>query len=169
MERDASRVSGASEHGERLLRLGVLLFLLGLLTGFAVPALTNPRMALTSHLEGLMNGMFLVLLGLLWPRLSLSPRLLTVSYWTALYGTFANWAGTLLAAIWGTGRTTPIAASGRAGTAMQEGVVDFLLISLSIAMVAVCLLVLWGLRSRPARNTLGSVASSAGPAGRSIV
>jgi hydroxylaminobenzene mutase len=149
MERDTLLVSGPSAYGERLLRLGVLLFLLGLLTGFAVPALTNPRMGLASHLEGLMNGIFLVLLGLLWPRLALSPRLLTATFWIALYGTFANWAGTLLAAIWGTGRTTPLAAPGRLGTAAQEGVVDFLLISLSIAMVAVCSFVLWGLRQGP--------------------
>jgi hypothetical protein len=78
----------------------------------------------------------------------LSPRWLGATFWIALYGTFVNWAGTLLAAVWGTGRTTPIAAPGRSGTAMQEGVVDFLLISLSFAMVAVCVLVLWGLRSR---------------------
>jgi hydroxylaminobenzene mutase len=136
-------------YGDRLLRLGVVLFLLGLLTGFAIPALTNPRMGLTSHLEGVLNGMFLALLGLLWPRLALTPRWLAATFWLALYGTFANWLGTLLAAMWGTGRTTPLAAPGRSGTPMQEGVVDFLLISISFAMVALCGLVLWGLRSRP--------------------
>src|ERR1700753_4150644 len=48
-----------------LFTLGLVLFLLGLLTGFAVPAVKNPRMALSSHLEAVLNGMFLVLLGLL--------------------------------------------------------------------------------------------------------
>ncbi|HEX2463021.1 MAG TPA: hydrogenase [Thermoanaerobaculia bacterium] len=148
MESNSLRAANPTPYGDRLLRLGVLLFLLGLLTGFAVPALTNPRMGLTSHLEGLMNGMFLVLLGLVWSRLALSPRSMAATFWIALYGTFANWAGTLLAAAWGTGRTTPLAAPGRSGTPVQEGVVDFLLISLSLAMVAVSCLVLWGLRSR---------------------
>ena len=75
MESNSLRAANPTPYGDRLLRLGVLLFLLGLLTGFAIPALTNPRMGLTSHLEALMNGMFLVLLGLLWPRLALSPAL----------------------------------------------------------------------------------------------
>jgi hydroxylaminobenzene mutase len=141
-------VSNVSRYGERLLRLGVVLFLLGLLTGFAVPALANPRMGLTSHLEGILNGIFLMVLGLLWARLSLSRALFTVTFWLAIYGSFANWGATLLAAAWGAGRSMPIAAPGRVGTAGQEAVLDFLLISLSIAMVAVCALVLWGLRGR---------------------
>ena len=52
MESNSLRAANLTAHGDRLLRLGVLLFLLGLLTGFAIPALTNPRMGLTSHLEG---------------------------------------------------------------------------------------------------------------------
>jgi len=36
----------------RLIRSGVLLFLLGLVTGLLVQMLANPRMALASHLEG---------------------------------------------------------------------------------------------------------------------
>ena len=52
--------------------LGLVLFLVGLLTGFAVPTLKNPRMALSSHLEAVLNGMFLVLLGLLWPHIDLA-------------------------------------------------------------------------------------------------
>jgi hydroxylaminobenzene mutase len=148
LEHGPATLSRPTAHGERLLRLGVLLFLLGLLTGFVVPALANPRMGLSSHLEGLLNGIFLVLLGLVWPRLDLRRPLLVATFWAALYGAFANWAATLLAAVWGAGRSMPISASGRAGTVAQERVLDFLLVSLSIAMVAVCCLVLWGLRSR---------------------
>jgi hydroxylaminobenzene mutase len=55
----------------QLFELGLILFLIGLLTGFAVPALKNPRMALSSHLEAVLNGMFLVLLGLFWPHVDL--------------------------------------------------------------------------------------------------
>lgn len=89
----ATRVQ--NQTGHRLLQLGVALFLLGLLTGLAVPGLANPRMALASHLEGLMNGLFLIALGLMWPRVALSARLASVTFWLACYGTFANWAATL--------------------------------------------------------------------------
>lgn len=51
----------------RLVQLGILLSLLGLLTGLVIPQLANLRMGLASHLEGILNGIFLVILGLLWP------------------------------------------------------------------------------------------------------
>lgn len=143
--------ASAAARGHRLLQLGVLLFLIGLLTGFAIPALANPRMGLASHLEALMNGTFLILLGLLWPRLTLPPRGLTALFWLAVYGGFANWTATLLAAAWGAGGAhMPIAATGFDGSPLQELLIAALLISLSIAMVSVCMLALWGLRSAPA-------------------
>lgn len=140
----------------RLLQLGVLLFLVGLLTGFAIPALVNPRMGLSSHLEAVLNGLFLVVLGLIWPRLRLRPAAATTTFWLAVYGTFANWAATLLAALWGAGRRMmPIAAGSHHGSTAQETVIAVLLLSLAVAMLAVCALVLWGLR--------GGGASTAAP------
>jgi hydroxylaminobenzene mutase len=131
--------------GHRLLQLGIFLFLIGLLTGFVSPKLANPRMGLSSHLEGILNGFFLMLLGLLWPKLSLSQFWLALAFWLAIYGTFANWAATLLAAIWGAGASMPIAAVGHQGTPRQEIIIIFLLYTLSAAMVVVSVLVLWGL------------------------
>lgn len=129
----------------RLLQLGVLLFLIGLLVGLAVPAFANPRMGLASHMEGVMNGLFLVALGLVWPRLSLTAALQSVTFWLACYGTFANLVATFLAAAWGVGAMMPIA-GGRPGAAVQEAVVSGLLVTLALADIAVCLLVLAGLR-----------------------
>lgn len=137
----------ASGRGHRLLQLGTSLFLLGLLTGFAIPLLENPRMGLSSHLEGILNGLFLLGLGVIWPRLRLSARTREVTFWLAVYGGFANWSATLLAAIWGAGATMPIAAGAYQGSALQEVVIGGLLFSLSFAMLGVCGLVLWGLRS----------------------
>jgi len=51
-------------YAHRLLQFGYGLFLLGLLTGLGIPLLANPRMGLSSHLEGVMNGIFLIGLGL---------------------------------------------------------------------------------------------------------
>jgi hypothetical protein len=50
----------------QLMWLGMLLFLLGLLTGLAEQHFTNVRMGLAAHLEGVMNGIFLVALGAIW-------------------------------------------------------------------------------------------------------
>jgi len=38
----------------------------GLLTGFVETKFLNPRMGLAAHLEGVMNGTFLVALGAVW-------------------------------------------------------------------------------------------------------
>lgn len=128
-----------------LLQLGIGLFLLGLMTGFAIPKLKSPRMGLSGHLEGVLNGMFLVILGLLWGLLDLSETWLTIAFWLAVYGTFANWLGVLLAAIWGAGSMMVIAGQGHQASARREGIVRFLLMTVSLAMVAVCVLVLAGL------------------------
>jgi len=130
-----------------LLQLGIFLFLVGLLTGLVIPRLSNPRMGLASHLEGVLNGMFLVVLGLLWRRLNLSGTWLTVTFWLAVYGTFANWLATFLAALWGAGALMPIAGMSRRGSSIQERAIGFLLVTLSVATIAVCVIVIVGLRT----------------------
>ncbi|MBD3649104.1 MAG: hydrogenase [Pseudomonadales bacterium] len=129
------------------MRLGIVLFLLGLVTGFTLPLMENPRMGLSSHLEGVINGIFLVSLGLLWPHLRLGRIAKHITLGFAVYGSFANWLSTLLAGFWGAGEPMmPLAASGYTGTSMQEGLIVFGLISLSIAVLIVSVIVLWGLR-----------------------
>jgi hydroxylaminobenzene mutase len=129
---------------DMLLFLGILLFLFGLLTGLFVPMMTNPRMGLSAHLEGIMNGMFLVILGLIWNKLVLNDKWLTSAFWLTLYGSFANFVAVSIAAITGAGKMMPIA-GGKEGTSVVEGLISFLLVSLALAMIFVCLIVLTGL------------------------
>ena len=77
----------------RLLWHGMFLFLLGLLTGLVKQKFNNPRMGLAAHLEGVMNGTFLVALGVAWTEVRLPSRLKAAAYWSALYGTY-TWAVT---------------------------------------------------------------------------
>ena len=83
---------------------GIGLFLLALITGMIFPSLANPRMGLSAHLVGLLGGLFLVALGVIWPEKDLPPSLDTAAFYLVIFGAYA------------------------------------------IAMVTVCLLVLWGLR-----------------------
>ena len=124
---------------------GLALFLLGLFTGFAVPALKNPRMGLASHMEAHMNGMFLVLLGVLWPYVEVSRLWETVAVSLLIYGAYANWVATLLAAAWGAGgRMMKLAAPDHEGSAVKEGIIKFLLLSLSLADVVGVIIVIVG-------------------------
>ncbi|MBU2493093.1 MAG: hydrogenase [Bacteroidetes bacterium] len=139
--------------GRKLIRYGILLFLLGLITGFLIPAMQNPRMGLSSHLEGTLNGMLLILFGLIWTKLRLSNSVLKWGYGLSLFGTFTNWGTTFLAGIWGAGsEMMPFAGNDSTGLFWQELVIKFGLISLSIAMLAVCGILLWGMRGNAAEN-----------------
>ena len=135
-----------TDASRRLIWYGMFLFLLGLLTGFVEPKFANPRMGLAAHLEGVMNAIFLVALGAAWTHVRLSPGLSSTAYWTALYGTYANWAVTSLAAILGTAALSPITGAGHGGRPWQEAIVTVGFVSVSIAIVACSILVLWGLR-----------------------
>ncbi|MCA1981885.1 hypothetical protein [Nocardioides nematodiphilus] len=105
--------------------LGLILFLLGLLTGLAVPAFKNPRMGIASHLEGVTNGPATVAL--------------------LAYGAYANWLATQLGALWGAGRRfAPGATGSHQATRAKELAVDALLVTLAPAMIAGTVLLLVG-------------------------
>lgn len=144
----------ASPHQQahRLLLLGAWLLLLGLLTGLVVPAVANPRLGLASHIEGVLNGMLLLILGLLWPRLALSARWRSVAAACAIYGTFANWASMLVAAVLDAGGQLTVAAEGRTGSPLAEGIVNFGLVSLTLAMLVAAITLIAGLRKGPAEQ-----------------
>lgn len=135
----------------RLLWHGMLLFLLGLATGLVSEKLTNPRMGLAAHLEGVMNGTFLLALGAAWAHVRLSPRAAGIAFGAALYGTYVNWVTTTLAALFGTAAMTPIASGTHQGTGWQEGLVGFGFASVALAMLIASGILLVGFR----RNRAG--------------
>jgi len=139
---------------------GMFLFVLGLLTGFAEQHFANVRMGLAAHLEGLMNGTFLIALGAIWTHVRLSPVTKTIAFWTGLYGAYVNWIITLLAAVVGTGALSPITAAGRIGQPWQENLVTIGFMSVGVTIVASSVLALVGLRGRaPARYCAPAMAS----------
>lgn len=129
-----------------LLFAGFFLFLLGLITGLIVPAFATPRLGVSSHVEAVLNGIFLVVLGLVWHRLALSDKALKITWWLVIYGTFANWFGLLFAAITDAGKMLGVAAGGKEGSPVAEAIVAFFLISLSVAMIIISVMVLVGLK-----------------------
>jgi hydroxylaminobenzene mutase len=125
--------------------MGALLFLLGLLNGFAIPALRSPRIGLSAHLAAIESGLCLIAFGLLLPHLALSQgwaAAIAQTLWISLY---VLWIGLLFAAAFGTGRTLPIAGAGHAALPWQETTARILISAGSIGgMAAVAaLLVQW--------------------------
>jgi hydroxylaminobenzene mutase len=132
----------------RLMWHGMFLFLIGLLTGFAEQRFANTRMALAAHLEGVMNGTFLLALGAVWNEIRLSSRTKVIAYWIALYGTYGNWLVTTLAAAFATAALSPITGAGHSGLPWQETFVTLGFLSVGITIIATSVFALWGLRAK---------------------
>ena len=138
----------ARRRGHRLLQVGSLLFLLALLVGLAVPRFAVPRLGLSTHLLGLMQGTFLMVLGLVWPRLKLSGAQSRVAFVLAVYGCLAAWLANLLGAVWAAGNAMlPLAAGAARGSEFQEMVIRVLLVSAALSLIVALTLTVWGLRA----------------------
>ncbi len=124
----------------------MLLFLFAMLVGLVVPRFAIPRLGLSTHLLGIMQGIFLMVLGQIWPRLRLVPVLSRIGFVLATYGSFTAWTANLSAAIWGAGGSMlPIAAGAARGSSFQETMIAIALRSAAMSVIAVALLVSWGL------------------------
>lgn len=132
-----------------LAALGAALFLAGLVTGGLSGSMMNPRMGLSSHLEGVMNGTLLIALGAVWGHVRLSAGEEAWAFRLLAFGSVTNWLATLLAAGWGAGMgMMPIAAQGHHAMMWQEQTVTTLLLALSVAMLGGMALVLKGLLAK---------------------
>jgi hydroxylaminobenzene mutase len=138
--------------GHRLLQAGGLLFLLGLFVGLGIQRFTAPRLALSTHLLGIMQGT-----GQLWPKLRLARSTSRTGSAVAIYGCLAAWTANLLGAVWGAGNTMlPLAAGAAHGSPFQEGAIRALLASAALSLVTAAMLILWGLRTPPRVESVGN-------------
>jgi (hydroxyamino)benzene mutase len=115
---------------------GMLLFLLGLLVGFGIPIFPSPRIGVSAHATGVQSGTLLLVIGLMWSHVRLSPAWsLTIAHalWISLYLLFL---GLTLGAIWVTGRNLPIAGSHEPALPWQERTVQILLAAGGIGSTA---------------------------------
>ena len=145
---EISELRGSRTHdGQRLLRVGIVLFLAALLVGLAVPRFAVPRLGLSTHLLGLMQGIFLLVAGSLWPKLALTPSVSRAGSYLAVYGCIAAWAANLLGALWGAGNSMlPIAAGQARGSVLQERIIAAGLVTAAVSLIAMAMIMLWGLR-----------------------
>jgi hydroxylaminobenzene mutase len=139
---------GRLRQGHRLVQIGVLLFLVALLAGLVVPMFAVPRLGLSVHLLGIMQGLFLVALGLLWPRLVLTSTQLQAGCSLAIYGCVAAFLANVLAAAWGGSPMLPMASGGARSAPWRELTIAVALRSSAVALIAAAALTLWGLRER---------------------
>jgi (hydroxyamino)benzene mutase len=136
-----------SRQGHRLLQVGVALFLFSSVEGFAIPYFTVPRLGLSVHTLSALQGVIVLTLGLLWPRLNLGAATSRIAFWFLIYSTFATLVPYVLAAAWGAGNSIiPLAAGTAHGSAFQEVVISVVLYSAAPTILISLALILWGLR-----------------------
>ena len=133
----------------RLFFHGMLLVVAGLVVGLAVPAFANPRMGLSAHTGMLMNGILLIAMGAFWARQGLGERTETIAWWLLVAGSWISSAGLVAAASFGTAAMTPLHGARQAGPAAQEALVGALLGVGGFAVLAGCIVAVWGLRTPP--------------------
>jgi (hydroxyamino)benzene mutase len=132
---------------QRLFFHGMLLVVAGLVVGLVVPVFANPRMGLSAHTGMLMNGILLIAMGAFWSRQSLRERTETIGWWLLVAGSWISSAGLVAAAAFGTAAMTPIHGASHAGPAGQEALVGGLLTVGGTAVLAGCVVAVWGLRA----------------------
>ena len=133
---------------------GMLLFLIGLLMGAIILVAESPITAIAGHVGALMTATFMIAVGAIWDRFSLSPRAAAAAFWTLVYSGYANAVGVTLAALWGAGQALPIAAAGSHASPVEEGIVSFFVVSGVPTVLASVVILLWGLTHAP-RATAG--------------
>ena len=133
-----------SQPKRTLLLYGAVLILLGLLSGLVAPEVTNPRMGLSAHVGGVLNGMLLIILGLAWPYARLSSGLDRTTTRLLLFSLYGTWGFTLLGAVFGTSQAMPIAGEGFSGERWQEALVTGGLTATALAILAAIILIVFG-------------------------
>jgi hydroxylaminobenzene mutase len=138
--------------GRYLLQIGIIFIFYSSLDGFAIPFLASPRVGLSVHTLSGLQGVFLLAVGLLWPKLNLGVAAAWVAFWLFIYGAASILAAYTIAAIWGVGNET-IVLTGELphglshGTAFQETFIKVLSYSSAPTGLVSFALILWGLRS----------------------
>jgi hydroxylaminobenzene mutase len=134
----------AQNRCRQILIQGLLLVMVGLLSGFVVPHTPYPRLALGAHVQFVSNGLLFLVMGVLLLKLphNVGPKstavmlLATWLTWVMAFSEAAN-------AWWGTTQMLPIAAAqakASGGAAWQELVVKLTHIAAGLSLV-----IAWGL------------------------
>jgi hydroxylaminobenzene mutase len=126
---------------------GLVLFFIGLLSGFVIPSLKSPRIGVSAHVEAVLNGMFLILVGgIVWDRIRLSRRIAGATYWSLLYAAYGSWLFCQLAAVFGGSKMLPIAGAGNHALPWQEQLLTIGFGTVGVSFAFACGVVLYGFR-----------------------
>jgi (hydroxyamino)benzene mutase len=138
----------------RFLWHGIFICTLGFIIGLFIPLYANPRAGLAAHTLGITEGIFLAIIGLVYPQLKLSFSLAQTSFWMLIISVYVGLLGQFLSAAFGLKKILVIT-----GTGMSEGDfwietgVEIATKGISVLLLIACAIVLFGLRKTENENT----------------
>lgn len=136
---------------DSLLRHAFILILISLIGALFIPAMVVPRLGVSAHTIGVLGGVLLIGIGIIWPRFVLSPRQTLLHKWSWLYVAYINWFACFLGGLFGSGSITPVASGGHVGPPLVELAVSVMLTSVAPVSFLAVALSLWGLRAGAVR------------------
>lgn len=120
--------------GRRLVRWGVVLLFVAAASGFLIPVATLPWLALAGHVQAVLNGLLLVAIGLVWPRLRVGRTAGAITFWGLAGAAWLAFATQVACALAGVGGSVfPLVAGGHVGPHAVELLVR---VAASLASVA---------------------------------
>ena len=88
--------NSSNKEARQILFHGGIMTILSLLSGFTTFFALAPRIALSSHTVGLLQGAMLIAIAGAWHLLNAPPKTLKILKYTLLVGFYANWVSTQL-------------------------------------------------------------------------
>jgi hydroxylaminobenzene mutase len=131
----------------QLLWHGIFICTLAFIIGLFIPLYANPRAGLAAHVLGITEGMFLAIIGFVYPQLKLSFFLAQSNFWMLIISAYVGLLGQFLSAAFGLKRILVITGAGMAeGNVWMETSVEIATKGISVLLIAACAIVLFGLR-----------------------
>ena len=121
-----------------LLVAGMILFLIGLLSGMLIPYYEDHHMGMNAHLVGVQNAIVLIVFGLIFNHISISAKYLCLLSALSIYSMYAIWLSVALAA-------TSIVNFNNSAQVLKEIIAKILLYSGSLAIIIAAILITVGL------------------------
>lgn len=139
--------SQSDDFKRRLLWHGIFLCTLGFIIGLFIPLYANPRAGLATHLLGITEGIFLAVVGLVYPNLKLSLFNAKLAFWMLLISAYVGLLGEFLGAAFGLTKVFLITAQGLTPSiAWMETSVEIAIKGISLFLLLACFILLFGLR-----------------------
>ena len=123
---------------KHLLVAGMILFLIGLLSGMLIPYYEDHHMGMSTHLVGVQNAIVLIIFGLMISHISISAKYLSLLSALSIYSMYAIWLSVAIAA-------TSTVNVDNSVSALKETMTKLLLYSGSLAIIIATILITIGL------------------------